>query len=371
MTRLVLSGLAAICVTLVSSIGVAQIPTDIVDQHKPDFDKQATDPDMKREAGTQPRDWDYELPPGVRTRLVAFYVDGGTALHGKLFFPKGFRTSSQWPAVVVGHGINALAIGIEKYAARFAERGLVAMSIDYQSYGFSASGSDDIRLLEPDPSTDDSALTQKELRIVMKRTNLNNVHEVEDYRAAISFLQGEPGVDPERIGIWGSSNAGTVVTAVSALDARVKATVVQVMTPRPSARRPVGISQNNLEDAIKRVRTGQGNEIDGGFSFKSKVDQWYLTRNQDIQAGAWLDQVPNSNHFLFLPAEKDELMRSTAGAFDSAKLLNDHGVVSQVVVYPGLTHFQAYSYTGFAVGSTLAADWYVRWLGGEQPARHK
>jgi dienelactone hydrolase len=356
---------------LSSASALAQISTDIVEQHKADFEKQATDADMKREQGTQPRDWVYDLPQGVRTRLVTFYVDGGAALHGKLFLPKNFNAKEKWPAVVVGHGINALSIGIEKYGARFAERGLVALTIDYQSYGYSTSGSDDIRLLEPDPSTDDNAVAEKELRILMKRTNLNNVHEVEDYRAAISFLQGEPGVDPERIGIWGSSNAGTVVTAVSALDARVKATVVQVMTPRPMARRPVSISPNNLDDAIQRVRTGQGNEIDGGFSFKSKVDQWYLTRNQDVQAGAWLDQIPATNHFLFLPAEKDELMRSTAGAFEAAKFLNEHGVVSQVIVFPGLTHFQAYSYTGFEVGSTLAADWFVKYLGTAQPVKTK
>ncbi len=50
------------------------------------------------------------------------------------------RTSirkASYPGIVVAHGINALAIGIEKYAARFAERGFVAMAFDYQSYGFS------------------------------------------------------------------------------------------------------------------------------------------------------------------------------------------------------------------------------------------
>jgi dienelactone hydrolase len=364
-------GLALFMPLLISAPVKAQISADIVEQHRADFEKQATDADMKREAGTQPRDWPFELPAGVRTRLVTFYVDGGTALSGKLFFPKGFTTTDKWPGVVVGHGINAIAIGIEKYAARFAERGLVALAIDYQSYGFSTSGSDDIRLLEPDSTNDEQAVTTKELRVLMKRTNLNNVHEVEDFRAAISFLQGEPGVDPERIGIWGSSNGGTVVTAVSALDARVKATVVQVMTPRPVTRRPIAISANNLEDAIQRVRTGQGNEIDGGFSFKSKVDQWYLTRNQDVAAGAWLDQIPTSNHVLFLPAEKDELMRTTAGAFEAAKFLNERGVTAQVIVFPGLTHFQAYSYTGFEVGSTLAADWYVKYLGTRQSAKSK
>jgi uncharacterized protein len=341
----------------------AQIPTDIVEQHRTGFEKQATDPDMKREGGTQNRDWPYELAEGVTTRFVTFYVDGGTDVHGKLFLPKGFSTKARLPAVVVGHGINAVSIGIEKYAARFAERGLVAMAIDYRSYGYSGSGSDDLRLLEPDTTTDARAVTEKQMRVLLKRTNLNNVHEVEDFRAAISFLQGEPGVDPDRIGIWGSSNGGTVVTAVAALDARVKATVAQVITPRPSARRAVAISPNNIEDAIVRVRTGQGNETDAGFSFRSKVDQWYLTRNQDVQSGAWLDQIPTTNHVLFLPAEKDELTRGAAGAVEAAKFLNERGVTAQAIVFPGLTHFQAYSYTGFEVGSALAADWFVKYLG--------
>jgi dienelactone hydrolase len=344
----------------------AQISTDIVERNRDNFKQQATDPVMKRDQGTLPIDWPYELPAGVRTRIVTFYVDGGTALHGKLFLPKGFSTKQKWPAVVVGHGINAVSIGIEKFAARFAERGLVAMAIDYRSYGFSASGSDSIRLLEPDPSSDRAAVTSQELRVLMKRTNLNNVHEVQDFRAAISYLQGEPGVDPDRIGIWGTSNGGSVVTAVSGLDGRVKAAVVQVITPRPAAPRAVAISANNQEDAIRRVQTGQGNEIDGGFSFKSKVDQWYLTRNQDVQPGALLERIPKTNRILFLPAEKDELTRGAAGAIEAAKFLNERGVTAQAIVLPELTHFQAYSYTGFEVGSTLAADWFVKYLGVAQ-----
>jgi uncharacterized protein len=341
----------------------AQISAELIDRHRADFAKQSTDADMKREGGTQSRDWPYELPQGVTTRLVTFYVDGGTALHGKLFLPRDFSPKGRWPGVVVGHGINAISIGIEKYAARFADRGLVAMAIDYQSYGFSHSGADDIRLLEADPSTDAHAVVTKPLRVVMKRTNLNNVHEVNDFRAAISFLQGEPGVDANRIGIWGSSNGGSIVTAVSAVDARVKAAVVQVIGPRPAARRPVAISNANMDDAILRVRTGQGGETDAGFSFRTKVDQWYLTRNQDVQPGAWLEQIPQTNHLLFLPAEKDELTRGDAGAIEAAKFLNARGVTAQAITFPGLTHFQAYSYTGFEVGSTLAADWFIKYLG--------
>ncbi len=346
----------------------AQIGTSILDQQRAALERQTTDPDQKRDGGTQPRDWEYQLGDGVRTRQVTFYVDGGVPLYGKLFLPKGLTATAKYPAVVVGHGINALSIGIEKFASRFAERGLVAMAIDYQSYGFSGSGSDDIRLLDPDTTTDGAVVTEGERRILLKRTNLNNVHEIADFRAAVSFLQGEPGVDPDRIGIWGSSNGGGVVMAVAAADARVKAVVSQVSAPRPAPRGPVPVGANLLKDAIARVRTGQGGEVDGGFSFKSKIDAWSNQRNRDVRPGTTLDQIRLTTAVLLIPAEKDELTGGAAGAIEAAKFLADRGVPSQAIVLPGLMHFQAYSYAGFEVGSTLAADWFLKYLGAASSA---
>ena len=236
------------------------------------------------------------------------------------------------------------------------------MAIDYQSYGFSGSGSDDLRLLDPDPTTDAAAVTELERRLLLKRTNLNNVHEIADFRAAVSYLQGEPGVDPDRIGIWGSSNGGAIVMAVAALDARVKAVVSQVSAPRPASRGPVAMAANLLQDAITRVRTGQGGEVDGGFSFRSKIDAWSNQRNRDVRPGTTLDQIRHTTAVLLIPAEKDELTGGAGGAIEAAKFLAGRGVPSQAVVLPGLTHFQAYSYAGFEVGSSLAADWFVKYL---------
>ena len=362
--------LGFLAVVVLGTGAAAQIGTDIVERRRAEFHIQATDGDMKREGGTQPRDWNYDLPDGVTTRQVTFYKDGGTSLYGKLFLPKAFSTRGAWPAVVVGHGINALSIGIEKYAARFAERGLVAMAIDYQSYGFSGSGSDDLRLLEPDPSADTAAVIERRARILLKRTNLNNIHEVEDFRAAVSFLQGEAGVDPQRIGIWGSSNGGTIVIAVAATDARVKAVVSQVSGAPPSARGPAPIDAPMLDDAIRRARSGQGAEADGGFSFRSKVDMWSTQRNRDLRPGSMLDQIPPTTHILYLPAENDELSgRGGAGAIAATKYLTERGVTAQVIVLPELTHFQAYSYTGFDIGSTLAANWFLKYLGAALPAK--
>jgi hypothetical protein len=337
------------------TIASAQITTEIIEKYRADLQKQSTDPEMKRERGTQPQDWVFALPAGVTSRQITFYSDG-TPCYGRIFFPKGFTARGKWPAVVVGHGINAQAVGIEKYAARFAERGLVAMAIDYRTYGYSGG---DVLLLEPDTTTDELAVWEKEARIQVKRTNMNNFRETEDFRAAISYLQGEPGIDPERIGIWGSSNGASVVLMVAALDARVKAVVAQVGgAGGVGASGPVAISPQMLEDGIKRARTGQGAEVDGGFSFRSKIDMWSSQVNREFRPGMMIGRIPETTRILWIPVEKDELipargMNAASKAFKGA---------SQVIEVPYLTHFQIYSHTGFEVSSNLAADWFLKYM---------
>jgi dienelactone hydrolase len=335
----------------------AQINTDIVEQNRAALEKQGAGEDTKRPRGTLPEDWAYQLPAGVTTRQVTFYVDGGTPLYGKLFFPRGFTKTGKWPAVVVGHGINAISMGIEKYAARFAGRGMVAMAIDYVSYGYSGG---EVSLLEPDTTTDDLAVWEKFARLQMKRTDLNNFHEIDDYRAAISYLQGEPGVDAERIGIWGTSNAGGVVISVAAQDSRVKAVVSQVMgTGAAPATGPVSFPANYVDDAILRARTGQGAEADGGFSFRTKIDYYSTQIDREVRSGSTIDRIPDTTKVLSILAEHDELI-PPAGAPAAAKAFKG---TWQVVTLPYMTHFQMYSHTAFEVDSTLAGDWLVKYLG--------
>jgi len=341
---------------LAGATAQAQINTEIIEKYRAELQKQAADPEMKRERGTQPQDWIFALPEGVRSRQITFYSDG-TPCYGRIFFPKGFNARGKWPAVVVGHGINAQAVGIEKYAARFAERGLVAMAIDYRTYGYSGG---DVLLLEPDTTTDERAVWEKEARIQIKRTNLNNFRETEDFRSAISYIQTEPGVDPERIGVWGSSNGASVVLMVAATDARAKAVVAQVGGAGGlGASGPVAISPQMIEDGVKRARTGQGAEVDGGFSFRSKIDMWSSQVNREFRPAALLDRIPETTKILWIPAEKDELI-PPRGVIAASKAFKG---TSQVVEVPYLTHFQIYSFAGFEVSSNLAADWFLKYLG--------
>ncbi len=350
---------AALVLALSATPTLGQINTDIIEKYRSELQKQSTDPAMKRERGTLSEDWLFALPEGVTSRQITFYSDG-TPCYGRIFFPKGFNSRGKWPAVVVGHGVNAQAVGIERYAARFAERGLVAMAIDYRTYGYSGG---DVLLLEPDTTSDERAVWEKESRIKIKRTNLNNVRETEDFRSAISYLQTEPGVDAERLGIWGSSNGASVVLMVAGLDARVKAVVAQVGAAGGlNSSGPVGIPPPMLEDGIRRARTGQGGEVDGGFSFRSKIDAWSGQVNREFRAGAMLDRIPETTRILWIPAEKDELLppRSPSGPYAASKAFKG---TSQVVEIPYITHFQIYSNAAFEVSSNLAADWFLKHLG--------
>src|SRR5207302_4650848 len=92
--------------------------------------------DKKPKTGLFPEDWAYKLAPGVTQKEVTYYSDG-TACYAKIFFPKGFSPQDKTAGVVLGQGWAGTHFSIEKYGARFAGRGLVAMVIDYRGWGAS------------------------------------------------------------------------------------------------------------------------------------------------------------------------------------------------------------------------------------------
>ena len=215
--------------------------------------------------GLGPTDYAYTMPEGVTTKEIVFYSDG-VPCYGKIFYPKGFDATKKTPAIVLGQGWAGSHVSIEKYAAAFAKNGLVAMTIDYRGWGNS---SGNVRLVSPvdlggGMEKDETRHTIiNNATVWVKRTKLDAADQQEDYRNAISFIQGEPGVDPDRIGVWGSSYAGGNSLAVTGQDARVKAIAIQIpgIGGDPTGLKPQNYSGPILADAIKRARTGQGAEM--------------------------------------------------------------------------------------------------------------
>ncbi len=163
------------------------------------------------------------LPDGVERRGVDVWSDG-TRLSGDLFFPAGKQASDRYPGIVLAHGWGGTRDHLNQaYAPFFAAEGFVVLTIDYRGWGDSDSR---LVLQGEQPEADDSGhLTVK---VKALREIVDPFDQTEDIRNAISWIQGEPGVDAERIGLWGSSYSGGHVIYVAAHDPRVKVTVSQV-----------------------------------------------------------------------------------------------------------------------------------------------
>src|SRR6516164_2039722 len=124
----------------------------------------------------------YQRSGGVvmNQRTVNFFSEE-TRMEGDLFLPVDLKANERRPGVVLCHGftgVRSLILG--DYAKAFAQAGFVALTFDYRGYG----GSEGIR------------------------RRLIPMEQIDDIRNAISFFETLPEVDPDRIGLWGTSFGG-------------------------------------------------------------------------------------------------------------------------------------------------------------------
>lgn len=124
----------------------------------------------------------------------------GTTIRG-WFFPAA-GTTGKAPTVVMAHGFTAVKeMELDRYAEVFSANGLNVLVHDHRGFG----DSDGTPRQEIDPWA-----------------------QIRDYRHAITYASTLDGVDPQRIGVWGSSYSGGHALVVGAIDRRVTAVVSQV-----------------------------------------------------------------------------------------------------------------------------------------------
>ncbi len=132
-------------------------------------------------------------------RDIEFQADG-TTLRGWLYEPDG--GGRPHPLVVMAHGFSATKeMYLDDFAEAFAAGGLAVLVYDNRNLGESDG---------------------------VPRGDIDPLRQVEDYRCAITFGSRLDRVDPDRIGVWGSSYSGAHVLVVAAIDRRVKCVVSQV-----------------------------------------------------------------------------------------------------------------------------------------------
>ena len=182
----------------------------------------------------------------VMIKDVQFWSDG-TRLAGNVLYPKGHSAPDTLPALVMCHGWGGMKSHLNgQIAPSFAQAGYVVFTFDYRGWGES-----DSRLVVrgdmPKPDADGN-VTVKALAV---QQLVDPLDQQEDIDAAITFIEGEPGVDADRIGIWGSSFGGGHVIWRAAHDDRVKCVLAQVGSMNSRA----GLALDEVHASkIKRVR---------------------------------------------------------------------------------------------------------------------
>jgi dienelactone hydrolase len=312
--------------------------------------------------GLRSKDHEYVLGDGVTTQEVVYYSHD-IACYAKIFYPKNFDAKAKpgIPAVVLGQGYGGTHVSIEKYANRFAEKGLVAMAIDYRGWGFSEGFPELVKpAIGGGVQRDESRFEYKTAEVRIKRTKLIPQEQQQDFRNAISYIQGEPGVDYQRIGVWGSSLAGGNATVVAGQDARVKAVSIQI----PAITGPATISGRHRlvgparEDAIKRAREGQGKEYVTGFSRYFATDQFeQAAAFQENHVGFWAAKIDVP--YQVVHAEHDQLIPLEGVKAAIERVPAKH---KNLIVVPEIGHFEMYSNEPFEISANAAADWFVKYL---------
>ncbi len=156
---------------------------------------------------------------------IEFPAEGGVTLRGWLFVPDG---AGPHPAITMAHGFAGVKEhGLDRFARLFTESGFVVLVHDHRGFG----ASDGQPRFDVDPWV-----------------------QIGDWRRAISFLESLPAVDPDRIGLWGTSYAGGHAIVLGATDRRLHAVVAQVPTI------------SGYEQSLRRVPPHEVAALEAGFA---------------------------------------------------------------------------------------------------------
>lgn len=296
------------------------------------------------------------LPEDVERRNVSIWSDG-TRMAGHLYLPKNRKADEKLPAVVLcaGTGGTKESTGT-RLGPILAQHGYIALAFDYRGWGAS-----DSRLMsvEPQPKVEPG----QELTIKVKplRGQMSYAEQTEDIRAAVSYIIGEPGVDAEHIGLWGTSYGGGLVVWATGNDPRVKCLAAQVpgmgAGPGPAAMKaayelatkqargetePVPVETGKLTGLLARYTTMRRNPVKSlGFSAAEAATK--------ITAPS-----------IFVVAEKEEFGGNPA--VESAhKDLVKRGVPSVFHVLKGATHYSVYA-EAFEEATRVEIEWFDKHL---------
>ena len=295
-------------------------------------------------------------------RRSVVFKSQGLNCAGWLFVPENLSKSQKAPALVMAHGLAAVKEqGLEPFAKQFCEAGFVTLVFDYRYFGDS----------EGEPRCQHFPLEM-----------------AEDYKNAVTWLQMQTEVDPQRIGVWGTSYSGGIAAHVGTVDPRVKAVVSQVpsmITPtdrqRMNPEKWTQVGEMLSRDRIERYTTGNivylkvvasdgspcvlpGEESYNHYTkygndapnFQNQITFESLERMREFNPVDSIHMMAPTA-LLVLPAENDSLL-----PFDAVKAAFDRADEPKEIMPMPIGHYDVYEdpWRSRAIDKSVA--WYLRHL---------
>ena len=288
---------------------------------------------------------------------ISFYSEG-QKLVGDLYEPDGLAADERRAGVLLCHGYTGVKdLYLPDNARRLNAAGYVVLTFDYKGWGES----------EGSPS------------------RLAPWSRVTDSQAALTFLGLQTHVDPERLGIYGTSYGGATVVWVAALDPRVKCVVSVVGVGHGgrwmrSVRRPDewhDLLERARRDREARVLTGESEWVDRSEVLILDRQSAALTAEVRRANPAAISTIPLeyvdetlAHHaewvvdkiaprpVLFITSDDDRLVPPE----ESLALFDHAGEPKRLVVLEGVGHYEVYAPPAFETVMHETTAWFEEHL---------
>jgi hypothetical protein len=290
---------------------------------------------------------------------ISFYSEG-VRLVGDVYVPDGIRVGERPPGVVLCHGYTGVKdIYLPDNARVLNEAGFVALTFDYKGWGDSEGS----------------------------RSRLAPYSRVADVQAALTFIGTLPSVDPDRLGIYGTSYGGATVVWVGAIDPRAKCVVSVVGIGHGarwmrSVRRPDewhDLLARAREDRVKRAVEGKSQFVAreeillpdrqsaelaaaarrGNPAAVGSIPLEYIDDTLEFNPEWVVDRI-SPRPVLFITTDDDRLVPPE----ESIALHERAGEPKKLVVLKGFGHYEVYREPAFSQVMRETVAWYRQYLQG-------
>lgn len=278
----------------------------------------------------------------------------GVRLAAHLYFLASLH-GQRLPTIIMSHGWGGTAALLQPQARAFAAAGYFVVVFDYRGWGDSDSR---VILTGPAPEASHKDGQRFTAEVLEVREVVDPLEQAEDIFNVIHWAVGEPMVDSQRIGLWGTSFSGGLVVYVAARDPRVKALVSQAgYMGQPIERFPTPALARAYESGTARARAELGypppraREIGNlqGAPIREKFLRYAPVDDAADAKGCAM---------LFIAAEHEELFPNQEHPALAYQHANEP---KRYVVIPGIAHYGIYG-EARSQATRLAIEWFDQHL---------